>query len=390
MKIQSKTNLIFTHKMIKAFADSMIKVFMPLIIYKASNNMLFAIIYLCAFEPLCALLNLVLKKVLQKYGVITIIIHFIPLIIVQFLLNLKMTWWLCLIFALLMSLAEVLYYVPLNLLFSFTDRKVNVAKFQIATNVGKLVFIVLTGFILGSNFTNSLLIVTITCSVLYLLSSIPILFGYGVLKKSYNKAVKHSRVVNTKSYKLFNLYHIEFGIFQVILEVILPLYLYINNLTFQSVAIVMALIEVCKIGANILAKFLVNKKLSFLSVIISISAMTISFAGMLISTNPLLLYIFSCCLGVSFPLLFVPMFSSFIKKIVKDHNHFDGMTYREAYIFSCRGFLYVPYFVIPSFTAQFILGFVCAGCIGFTSYKILNDKKNKKQTIEVIPQKINE
>ena len=49
MKIQNKTNLIFTHKMIKAFADSMIKVFMPLIIYKASNNMLFAIIYLCAF-----------------------------------------------------------------------------------------------------------------------------------------------------------------------------------------------------------------------------------------------------------------------------------------------------------------------------------------------------
>ena len=181
-----RTNLIFCHKLIKAFADSMVKAFVPLIILKNSGSLELVMIYCMSCYLLCAVLNVLMKKFLQKYGVVAMLLHAFPIIALQFLLTMEMNWWLCLIVAVLAALGQVLYSVPLNILFSFSDRKINVAKFQIATNVGKLVFIVLSGFVIGSDFKNSILILAIVGTILYLLSDVPIIFGYNFLKTAYN------------------------------------------------------------------------------------------------------------------------------------------------------------------------------------------------------------
>ena len=68
MQIKNKTNLIFTHKLIKAFADSMVKAFIPLIILKSSQNMYLVMLYLTCYYAFCGVLNLIFKKFLQKYG----------------------------------------------------------------------------------------------------------------------------------------------------------------------------------------------------------------------------------------------------------------------------------------------------------------------------------
>lgn len=376
MNTKDKTNIIFSHKTLKAIADSMIKVFIPLLILKSTGDMNLVMIYLCAYYPICAVLNFVLKKFLQKYGLFAIILHFIPIVAVQFMLNITLNWWICILLALLMSFSQVLYSVPLNILFSVVDKNVNVTKFQISSNVGKLIFILLSGYILGSSINNSLIIVSIVSSVLYLISSCLLLFAFKDIKQAYDNIKTTPVEIDKKSYWLFNLFHMQFGIFQSILDIILPLFLFLNNLTFQSVTIVMALIEVCKIGANILAKIFVKKNLRIVSVLISLSVMIASCFIVMFVRNTLVLYICSCCLGISFPLLFVPMFSLFTKKVVKDNNQFEGMAERDVYIFAGRDILYVPYFVVPDLVVQFVIGIICSVGLGITSAKLISKQQD--------------
>ena len=375
--MKDKTNLIFCHKLIKAFADSMIKVFVPLIILKNSGSLKLAILYVSAYYFLCGVLNLVLKRFLQKYGVVAMILHAFPIIALQFLLTIEINVWICLVIATLAAFGQVLYSVPLNILFAFSDRKVNVAKFQIATNVGKLVFIVIGGFVIGSNVKNSILLLSVVATVLYLASIVPIVFGYKMLKGAYNHIAEHPPHYDKKSYKLFNAYHIVFSIFQSVLDVVVPLYLFTKNITFESVAIVMALTEVCKIGANMLAKFFVSKNKAIVSVFISVFLLSSSAIIMMFTNNEGLLYVCSCLIGVSFPLLFVPTFSSFIKKLKNDNNRFDGMSYRDVYICVGKEVIYLPYFLLPTLIGQFVIGIGAAVLILVFSGKILVDKKVK-------------
>ena len=375
-KQHSQTNLIFCHKLIKAFADSLVKAFIPLIILKNSGSMMLVMLYLTSYYALCCLLNVALKKFLQKYGIVAMILHTVPLIALQFLLTLSPNWWLCLIVALLASLAQVLYSVPLNLLFAFTDKRVNVAKFQISTNVGKLIFILLSGYVIGSEFKNSILILAIVGTVLYLSSIVPIFYGYKLLKNSYEKlAEKKQPEYDRTSYKYFNIFHMCFALFQSVLDVIVPLYLYTENLTFEAVAIVMALIEVCKIGANLLAKQLVKTKHALLSCMTSASCMIAGTVIMMTVKVPVVLYICSCVIAVSFPLLFVPMFRLFVKKVTRDKNQFDGMSYRDVYIMLGKDAMFLPYFVFPNLITSFVVGIAATVGVGVCCTKIIKHKK---------------
>ena len=134
------------------------------------------------------------------------------------------------------------------------------------------------------------------------------------------------------------------------------------------------LIEICKIASNILAKLLVDRGKSLLSALISISIMSASFILLLFIKNNIVLYVCSCTLGVSFPLVFVPMLSAYTKKISLEDNQFDGMTIRDVFIFIPRGPVYLPYLFFPNFILQFGIGIACAGSMIFTTTKVLKQK----------------
>lgn len=376
--MKNKTNLIFLHKLITAFADSMVKAFVPLLILKQTNNMWLVMMYLNVYYVLCGLFNFIFKKFLEKYGIFAIILHIIPIIAMQFILSsVSMVWWSILIVALLASLAQVLYSVPLNLLFTFTDKDVNVAKFQIPTNVGKLIFILFSGYILGSDYESSVLVLSIIATILYLGSIVPIMYGYRLIKESFVKITSIKPNIDKHSYKLFNIFHICFGIFQTVLDVMVPLFLYINNLTFESVAIVMVLIELCKVGANLFAKFMLHHNKAFLSCCISIACFLIGCIIILVVKNAVVLYICSCLVAISFPLLFVPMFSIFCKIISKDNYQFNGMTYRDIFILPSKCIMLMPYFALPNLIGQFIIGMLASIGMGVCCKFILKEKNNE-------------
>ncbi len=376
--MKNKTNLIFIHKLLKAFADSMLSFFIPLIVLKESGEVSYMLLYLILHYSLIMILNLVLKKFLQKYGIVAMILHIVPIIVLQFVVSLcPMTIWITILVSVLSAFYKALYSVPLNLLFVFSDKDANVAKFQIATNIGKIIFIVISGYVLGSNTLNSTLILTIVGTVFYIFSIIPILYGYKLLKETYNEIAKKPETSNKKGYLLFNIFHIAFSLFQLTIDTILPIYLFMNNLTFETVSIIIAGIEICKIFSNLFAKFLQKKGLSIASVVISVSVFVITTILIITIKIPVILYICSCLISVSFPLIFVPCFNAFCKKVTEDSNQFDGMLYRDVYIFLPRPFLFLPYLIYPNFIVQFIIGIACSITMGVSAARILKKKNNE-------------
>ena len=192
MKKLEPSTAIFWHKFLKAIADSIIKLFIPLYILKVTNDIRLSIGYLSIYSLFVLFFMFILKKFIQKYGVLAIILHFLPIVATQSILSFcEINIWIIIACAGLMALTQALYSIPLNLIFSLLDKKTNVAKFQVATNIGKLVFTLLSGFVLSSEIKNSFLLLSIASSFVYVLCVIPILFAYKPLKEKYEMQLYH-------------------------------------------------------------------------------------------------------------------------------------------------------------------------------------------------------
>lgn len=374
--MDKKTNNIFFHKIFKAIADSTIKIFIPLYILKATGDLWLSIIYLIA-QSLCVLIFMfALKKLLHHHGLLCIILHCIPIIITQALISFcYLSWLVVVLCGIFMSLGQTLYSIPLNILFAKVDKKTNVAKFQIASNVGKLCFILLSGIIL-SKIPNSFLYLSLLASLFYILSILPISLDYTRLK---NKLKQPSRAIKTSYENIsqqpqntnsststkraytpspwFRTFHVCFGLFQVTIDNILPLYLYINNLSFEAVTTTIAVVELLKILSNYLANYLVYKKHFISCAVISFITYITSLIGLILIKNTVVLYILSCTISISFPLCFVPMFKLFCNRSSKNNCISQQMFIRDVDIFAGRPLYYASFFLANTLLPCMLLAF---------------------------------
>lgn len=368
-----KDNLIFIHKLLKAIADAIIIVFIPLYILKMTNDIRLSMGYLIIFSCFVIFFMLVLKKIIQKFGVICILIHFIPIIIAEAILSFyEINITTIIICAGLMGLQQALYSIPLNLIFAFGDNKTNVGKFMIATNIGKLLFTLASGLLL-SYFDNSFMFLSIASTSFYILCVIPVIFGFKDLKEKYNNIDTNNNKM--KFDKWFILFHITFGLFQPIMDNVVPLYLYINELSFQAVAIFIVLIEFLKILANYISQLLVKKNKEIICVILSFIFFMVGIIIIIFVKEAITLYIFSTICSISFPLTFVPMFGLYCKHLRINNNIFNGMTERDFEIFSLRapmyGLSYIGFGLMPCL----ILGAIIVPIMLFSEIKLIKNKK---------------
>ena len=370
-----KDNLIFIHRLIKAFSDSIIIVFIPLYILKQTNDINLAMLYLITYSLFVIFLMFILKKFIQKYGVIAIMLHFIPIIIGEAILSfvpISIISIICVSFFL--ALNQALYSIPLNLIFTFGDKNKNVGKFQIATNIGKLIFTLISGIILSSEIKNSFLILSITSAIFYIFCVFPLFFAYKELKDKYNCVKNNSKNFTNKINPWFTIFHISFGLFQPIMDNIVPLFLYINNLSFQAVTYMIVLVEFLKIVINYISQWLVIHKLEKLCVTIGFLVFMVSLVGMVTIKNSIILYILCCTCSISFPLTFVPMFKIYCNYLCENNMEFHGITVRDFDIFSLRGALYGVSFLPIGIVSCFVVGFFAVPVMFISELKILSKK----------------
>ena len=368
-----KDNLIFIHKLLKAIADAIIIVFIPLYILKITSDIKLSMAYLIMFSLFVIMFMLIFKKLIQKYGVICIMIHFIPIIGAEAILSfLSINIVTVIICALLMGLAQALYSIPLNLIFTFGDKKNNVGKFMIATNIGKLLFTLASGLVLAY-IDNSFYVLCAISSVFYIICFIPLIFAYKELKNKYDNIDNKNE--NNKIDKWFILFHITFGLFQPIMDNVVPLFLYMNNLSFEAVTILIVLVEFGKIIINYISQILVKKNKALICVIISFVLFISSIITIIFVKNSIVLYVFSTLCSLSFPLTFVPMFGLYCKYVKDNNNVFMGMTERDFEIFSFRTPMYALSFIGYGLYPILVLGVAIVPIMFISEIKLINKNK---------------
>ena len=365
------TNRIFLHKVFKAIADSIIKIFIPLYILKTTGSINLSIIYISIYSFFVFIFQIALKRLYQKHNILCIIIHCIPIIATQLMLSFcQINVTICIISALLMSISQVLYSVPINTIFALNDKKTNVAKFEIATNTGKIIFTIISGLLLA-RLPNSFIFLSGVATMIYILSIIPI-----AKFNTQNRVTTSTIPTDYSCNYFFRLYHISFSLFQTTIDTLIPIYLYVNNLSFEAITTVIALVELFKIIANIIAKKLVSLKLLKLSCIISFVIFITSLTFILIFKNATLLYIFSSIIAISFPLSFVPLFYIFCKQSKTKADTISDMALRDIDIFAPRGLYYLTFF-LGGFTTPIMLGFASGISMLISQIKTINSHKRE-------------
>jgi len=370
-------NSIFIHKLLKSIADSIIIVFIPLYVLKTTNDFRLSMAYLIIFSLFVLFFMFVLKKLIQKYGVLAMILHFIPIIITEYILSFAtINIWIIIICAGLMGLSQALYSIPLNLVFTFGDKKTNVGLFMIATNIGKIIFTLVSGFILSSEIKNSFLILSIASTSFYILSIFPILFAYKELKNNYDNT-KNNNSQTVKLNPWFIIFHIAFGLFQPIMDNIVPLYLYMNDLSFQAVTIFIVVVEVLKVLANMISQIAVKHKKSIYLVSISFILFFASIISIIFVKNNVVLYILSTTASVSFPFTFVPMFGLYCNYLRKNNNVIQGITRRDFDIFSLRAPMYALSYIGFALLPCLILGVAIVPIMLLSEIKLIRSESNE-------------
>jgi len=370
-------NSIFIHKLLKSIADSIIIVFIPLYVLKTTNDFRLSMAYLIIFSLFVLFFMFVLKKLIQKYGVLAMILHFIPIIITEYILSFAtIDIWIIIICAGLMGLSQALYSIPLNLVFTFGDKKTNVGLFMIATNIGKIIFTLVSGFILSSEIKNSFLILSIASTSFYILSIFPILFAYKELKNNYDNT-KNNNSETVKLNPWFIIFHIAFGLFQPIMDNIVPLYLYMNDLSFQAVTIFIVVVEVLKVLANMISQIAVRHKKSIYLVSISFILFFTSIISIIFVKNNVVLYILSTTASVSFPFTFVPMFGLYCNYLRKNNNVIQGITRRDFDIFSLRAPMYALSYIGFALLPCLILGVAIVPIMLLSEIKLIRSESNE-------------
>ncbi|MCF0117293.1 MAG: MFS transporter [Bacilli bacterium] len=370
-----KDNLIFIHRLLKSIGDAIITVFIPLYILKNTDSIILSTSYLVLYTLFVLFFMFVFKHIIQKYGVFGLMLHFIPVISSEAILSFcPINILTILIVAALMGLAQATYSIPINLVFAFGDKKTNVSKFQIATNIGKLIFTFVSGFILSSEIKNSFLFLAIASSLFYIASTFPIAFAYKELKQQYNSYHQNieDKKLKPKVDIWFRLFHISFGLFQPIMDNVLPLYLYLVGRSFKAVTIVIVLVELFKILMNLLAKLMVHHQKEKICVIIGSIIFMLSIIGLVFIPNPIILYILSCTCSISFPLTFVPMFKKYCEYLKQTNNIIDGMTMRDFDIFSFRAPMFALSYIGLLLYPSLLIGFLSVPIMLVSEIKILN------------------
>ncbi len=194
--------LLNFHKMIANFANNLVGAFVPLIIYQATGNLMYAIIYLVCNNVCRLLFEFAFKNLYGKYPQLFLLLRIIPITLYNvfiFVLDVNLVLGVigvCLFLALDNSLnglsKEIIYnYSSLT---QKSDKSLGITR--LFEQIGIIVALIVGGFLLDLNKT----LVLIISLVIYAISVIPLVSFYIKSKnqKTFNKDAT-SNAINTLS-----------------------------------------------------------------------------------------------------------------------------------------------------------------------------------------------
>ena len=167
-------NSVYIHNFLNGIADSIVKVFVPVLILQYMGSLTWAIAYIAIYCFANLLLSVILNKLILKYNITSLIIHILfflltPILIAFCQFNIA----LIIVLAISGGFGQALYYTPVENLYTYSSNQPNMARYDAFCSLGYFIFSLASAFILSSTLNNSLLFVCISASLVYIASLIP-------------------------------------------------------------------------------------------------------------------------------------------------------------------------------------------------------------------------
>ena len=382
---QRISNNIFLHRILKGIGDSILKVFIPLLIYKQTNNLMLCFMWAALNQAFAGVFYILLKNFIKKYPIIAVILHILPLLLGQFFIIGELTIIKIIILACLDGLSNILYFGGLNLVFGFMEKSPNAAKYESGEKIGKIICSLISVFILG-NLKDSLLFVVIFATVLYIISILPLILKYKELQISIDFETKVGFKQAFSNSKWFYFYEISVNIVHSFMSTILPLFLYVKGLSFTLAGTVIGLQEALRIAGNYLGLLFIKIKKQLILIFACCSVILISICLAFLIPNKYLIYALTLLVGFAYQGQFVIMFSFFIKHEKEKHQFQDSIFYRDIVAQFTRMATFSNYLIFAFFPVLFATGMFFSGFMAFSSYKCFKKyetaSENKLASIE--------
>ena len=321
---------LYLHRLLNEFADSLIKVFIPVVIYEKTSSIPAVISFILAYYILQSLLNLALRKILVRRPLPVIIFRLIPVILLQLLLLNDFsrfdTYLYIASLATATAFSNSLYWLPLNSLFTMlADEKTGskAGQFSSASRIGNMLAPVLSGFLIASFGISSSVILAITC---YLLS-IAVLFPLSTHIKSFTAQLPASQPLDRPLFQptivLFLLLYFMVGIFDTA-EMFWSLYIYSISAKYAVVGLAAGLVKFGLILANLLTGFLTDAGKWYIPAVISLFFYCMLWLLRAYIIDIYLICFVSIAAGFAKPFFLVPAFSRFIN-FIRRSGHIDNL-----------------------------------------------------------------
>ena len=370
MEKQRVTRNLGLHSLFKSVSNSFISLFVPLIIYNQLGYQM-AVLYLICVAIFSLLAPVLLRGLIRKQPVTAICIHIVCAISAYLIIAIsKITIPVLVVVAMLAGVGDGLYYSAITAIISSNQSEKGFSTFKVWQYCGAFTMVLFNGYVLnlGGSFS-----VLITCSVsliIYILSVIPFFIVINHINLGDGQNINWRDFLE-KTHK-HNIFSALFGVQDLIFTYIIPLYLAINNLSVDKIAVIVAIVNLAKMVLTMLANKMHRKKLNMLAIIIGVVLFVIASGVIAISGNKVLLYIMSIVGNLAFPFFYIPSLNEFQKDI---EGHFaEGMIIREVCVHGLRPLILLPFLFITNLAWLIGFGVVIAIGIFFAGNLVFRSK----------------
>ncbi|WP_177186571.1 MFS transporter [Paenibacillus sp. CF384] len=358
--------ILLVHRVMNELADSLLKVFIPILIYKELGSIGYAAAYLGGYYILQSLLNMTLGRYMTSKPIVFILLRLIPVLATQYLLVAGHGS--VLLYGLIASTAcaNAFYWVPLNYLFAASAGKAvgkATGRFRAASVAGKIIGPGISGIVLtyfGIEAVSTIAIAFFVVSIVVLLVSYlsksmkeeaPVI-PLPIAEATTSAEQPQSPIAAIRIYLVSSV----LSGFSDTADIFWSLYVFTVSAAFIDVGFVAVFIQFGVLAANLVIGKLTDVRKWLLPALLPLLAYAIIWIIRPYAMAPVSVFTLSAAGGFLVPFFTIPIFANFVQESKRTHNLPVCLVSREVALkgggaISIAGYLATGMIAMPFFLA---------------------------------------
>ncbi|MBP3966213.1 MFS transporter [Paenibacillus lignilyticus] len=378
--------ILLVHRVMNELADSLLKVFIPILIYKELGSIGYAAAYLGGYYVLQSLLNMTLGRYMTAKPVVFILLRLIPVLATQYLLVAGHGS--LLLYGLIASTAcaNAFYWVPLNYLFASSAGKAvgkATGRFRAASVAGKIIGPGISGIVLtyfGIEAVSTIAITFFVASIVVLLVSYLSTGNEAKAMSSIVEAPLIAPVAESSAqqpqspFAAIRIYLVSSVLsgFSDTADIFWSLYVYTVSAAFIDVGFVAVFIQFGVLGANLVIGKLTDVRKWLLPALLPLLAYAAIWIVRPYAMAPISVFTLSAAGGFLVPFFTIPIFANFVKESKQTHSLSQCLVSREVALKGGGTISIAGYLATGMISMPFILAGVASLLLAVPLLRIFN------------------